>query len=369
MKHPPSLRQLASSFLKIGLTSFGGPLVAMSLIHSEAVEERRWVTPEWFAQTLGILQAVPGPSAFEMSLSVGIALRGRLGGVVCAAAYMLPGFFIMTALSAAYVRLGALEAPARALAALTPATLAVLAAVALKLTRKLVVDRADWLVWAATLAACLAGLSPVWAILAGGAAALAVKRPGAAAVPLALAPVALFSLPTEAVERLPALFFGMLKAGALVVGGGYNIAAFLMDDFVSGKGWLTAEQFLAGFALAQFKPGPIILTSVFVGYLAAGLPGALTAALGVFLPCVATLLVLGPEIERLRGGERTQAVLQGMGVAATASIVSAGVQMLPAATAGRWSLPILGASLVALSKLEPGWVLLGAAALGLAVGR
>lgn len=362
----PTLRELAASFLKVGLTSFGGPLVAMSLIHAEAVENRRWVTPQWFAQTLGILQAVPGPSAFEMSLSVGIFLRGRVGGLVCAAAYMLPGFFIMLALSAAYVRLGALQGPGRALSALAPAAIAVLAVVTVKLTRKVVSDRLDWTLWIATVAACLAGLPVLWAVLLGGAAALAVRRPAATA--LALAPVPILVSFPDALDRLPALFVGMVKAGALVVGGGYNIAAFLMDDFVKGKGWLTPEQFLAGFALAQFKPGPIILTSVFVGYLAAGLAGALTAASGVFLPCVATLLVLGPHLERLRGGEKTQVVLQGMGVAATASIVSAGVQMLPAALSGKSSPLILGASLLALWKLEPGWVLLGAAAAGLVLG-
>lgn len=367
MDHRPALRDLAASFLKVGLTSFGGPLVAMGLIHAEAVEHRRWVTPQWFAQTLGILQAVPGPSAFEMSLSVGIALRGRLGGVACAAAYMLPGFFIMLALSAAYVRLGSLQGPERALSALAPSALAVLAVVCARLTRKVVADRLDWALWAATVLACLAGLPVLWAVLAGGAAALAVRRPSSA--PLALAPLPMLVSFPDALDRLPALFVGMLKAGALVVGGGYNIAAFLMDDFVRRKGWLTPEQFLAGFALAQFKPGPIILTSVFVGYLAAGVIGALTAAVGVFLPCVATLLVLGPHLERLRGGERTQIVLQGMGVAATASIVSAGVQMLPAALSARFSPLILGASLLALWRLEPGWVLLGAAAAGLALGR
>ncbi|MBI4423067.1 MAG: chromate efflux transporter [Elusimicrobia bacterium] len=361
----PSTRELVSGFLKVGLTSFGGPLVAMSLIHQEAVERKRWVTPQWFAQTLGILQAVPGPSAFEMSLSIGIATRGRLGGLACAAAYMLPGFFLMLALSAAYFHLGQMPAAARTLAALGPAALAVLGIVCVRLTRKLVVDRLDWALWAAALAACLAGVPVGGVVVLGGAASLSVRRPSAAG--LALVPFVLLGAGPGSLERLPSLFFGMLKAGALIVGGGYNIAAFVSDDFVARRGWLSPEEFLAGFALAQFKPGPIILLSVFVGYRVAGALGAVVAAAGVFLPCVSTLLALGPGLERLRGGPRAGVFLSGMGVAATASVVAAAVEMLPAAVSAPRAVVVFVVALAALQKLEPGVVLAAAALAGLLV--
>lgn len=363
---PPRLRELAAAFFQVGCTSFGGPIVAMGLIHREAVERRRWVSPEWFASTLGLLEAVPGPSATEMSVSVGIARRGRLGGIVSGLAYVLPGFFAMLALSAAYFRFGSLPSAAGAVSWLKPAAVAVLSLVCLRLARAVLKDKPDFLFAAASCAACLAGLPLAYSLLAAGALRLALeRRPGL----LGIAPLAWLGLPPEGAGRLARLFAGMFKAGAMVSGGGYVIASFLSQDFVARKGWISAEDFLAGLALAQFKPGPIILLSVFVGYKAAGLAGALLSAFAVFLPCFGTLLALGPSIERLRTHPELSVFLRGMGAAAIGSLVAVSLQLLLAAVRGPAAAAVYLAGLAGLSFLAPGWVLAAASASGLILGR
>jgi chromate transporter len=368
MAHPrgkPGLRELASVSLKIGLTSFGGPLVAMGLIHREAVEKRRWVSPEWFAETLGLLEAVPGPSASEMSISVGIAMRGRLGGLVAGLCYVLPGFFIMLALSALYFRYGAVPAAAGLLAGLKPAAMAVLTMVCLRLGRVMAKDRADALFMGAAFAACLLGTVAAWAILGLGFISLAWRRGLAAGLAAAAAALALLGVPPEGLGRLPELFLGTLKAGAMVTGGGFVIASFLQQDFVAARGWLSTEEFLAGLALAQFKPGPVVLLTAFVGYKVAGVPGAALAALGAFLPCFGILLAVGPHIERLRGGPNAAAFLRGMGAAAIGTIGAVAVELMTAAVRDVPSAALYAAGVAALWRLDPVWVLAGSALIGL----
>jgi len=366
--HPPSLRQLFRSFLKIGLTSFGGPLVAMSLIHREVVENRRWVSPDWFSARLGLLEAIPGPSAAEMSVSVGLRFHGRLGGLTTGLAYVLPGFFIMVGLSALYFRFGSVPLAESLLAGLKPATMAVLGVVTLRLSRSILRDRADAALWGLGLAASLLGASIAGTVLACGLARwLYERRPSR--IPdsggASLAALAPFWLLPAAAGRLPALFLGCFKAGALVTGGGYVMASFLSQDFVVRRGWLSPEEFLAGLALAQFKPGPVILLAAFVGYKTAGVLGACVASFGVFLPCFGALLAVGPALERLHASPTAATFLRGMGAAAVGSILAVAIQLFPAAVSGvsGWGLFLSG--LAGLYWLEPGYILAAAALLGL----
>ncbi|MBI5630222.1 MAG: chromate transporter [Elusimicrobia bacterium] len=347
----PTLRELFFTFLKVGCTSFGGPLVAMGLIHREVVEKRRWVSAHWFASTIGLLEAVPGPSATEMSIAIGIHKGGRKWGLICGLAYVLPGFFVMTGLSWFYFKYGAVPALSGMVTALKPCAMAVLTVVCLRLARKIVMDRADALLFAASLLACLMHASVAWVVFLGGLARYAWERPSRA-------------LASLEPNILAAIFLGTFKAGALVTGGGYVIASFLNQDFVLRKGWLTPEQFLAGLALAQFKPGPVTMLSAFVGYKAAGFLGAVLGLFGVMLPCFGTLLALGPAVERLRSGPRVMVFLKGMSAASVGSVVAVAAQLTIPALQGAYGFVFYPASLAALYWLEPAWVLAGSACLG-----
>lgn len=364
----PSLGRLALTFFKVGITSFGGPIVALGLIHFEAVERHRWVTPHWFSSTVGLLEAVPGPTATEMSISVGVALRGRLGGLVAGLAYVLPGFFIILALSAVYFRFGELPWMSAGVEGLKPGAMAVLALVCWKLARSTVRDRVDAVILAASMVLCLLGASIALVILAFGLVRLAWEKRSPSALASFLPAALLFPSGSD-ISRAPSLFLGMLKAGALVTGGGYVIASFMSQDFVTARGWLTREEFLAGLAIAQFKPGPIILLSVFIGYKAAGAAGALLSALAVFLPCFSILLAVGPHIERVRGGPRLSVFLRGMAAASIGSIIAVAIQLLPPAVGSAAQAAVFAAALAALTKLDPAWVMAASALAGLWVVR
>ena len=283
-----SLGRLFLRFLRFGALAWGGPAAQIAMIKRECVDQERWIDEEQFKKILAVYQVLPGPEAHELCVYFGRERAGRIGGLLAGLGFMLPGFVLMLALSAAYVEadLGAeLDALFYGLKA---AVGALVARALVRLTKSFITDTALAALAIAAFVLTLAGATFVAVLIGAGLlyelwtgrrrwASRASSFGPAPLVAAAVAGAVTLSLNAE-------IFLEGLKAGLLTFGGAYTVVPFLQESSVDQQGWLTDAQFLDGLALSGVLPAPLIIFSTFVGYVAGGLSGALLMTLGIFLP-------------------------------------------------------------------------------------
>jgi chromate transporter len=293
----PSLRAFAGYFLALGAFGFGGPIALIGAMQRDLVERRRWVSREDYLMGLALAQLAPGPLAAQLAIYLGWVRARILGASVVAVAFILPSFAMVLGLSVLYVRLGGLPLMRGAFYGVAPAAIAIIARGAFKLVRMtLASDRLLWLVFAASaIATAASGREWVLLVLASGLIVLLARRGGALPALLGVAPAGWWITGLHGPANRATLvqlgaFFA--AAGTFVFGSGLAIVPFLHGGVVQSRHWLDERQFLDAVAVAMITPGPVVITVAFIGYLVAGLAGAMVAAAGVFLPCY--LLVIGP---------------------------------------------------------------------------
>jgi len=379
------LRELASLFLKLGTISFGGPAAHIAMMEGEVVRKRRWVTHEQFLDMLGAANLIPGPTSTEMAINTGFVRAGWAGLCVAGASFILPAALITGAFAWAYVRFGSLPQAAAVLGGIKPAVLGVIAVAISRLGKTAVKDAGLAILGALSLVGFFWGLSPILILFGGGLAGMLVRRlakgRGAAAVVFsvpaspsflarifgnfsvgyataaAVAPVAAgIALVRPSVDQV-ALFF--LKLGAVLYGGGYVLLAFLEQGLVRQHAWLTQQQLLDSVAIGQFTPGPVFSTATFIGYLLAGVPGAVVATLGIFLPSFFYVALLAPVL--LRQSEWMGAFLDSVNVCAGALMFGVTIRLGMDALRGwlSWVVAALSLAVLLRWKVSPAWVVLG----------
>ncbi len=349
---PYSLRQLLGYFVRLGTFGFGGPIALCGYMQRDLVERRGWVSPDDYKQGLALAQLAPGPLAAQLAIYLGW-VRGRaLGATLVAAAFILPSFVMVMVLSALYVRFGGLAWMQGAFYGIGAAVIAIIARSAWKLVRMtLARDPLLWAVFAvAGVVTAWTESEIVWLFLGGGVLVLAVRGlPGAvtrratlAAWPLWLV-TGLHGAPAAGV--LARIFWYFAEAGAFVFGSGLAIVPFLYGGVVERFHWLDQRQFLDAVAVAMITPGPVVITTAFIGYLVAGPLGGALAALGVFLPCYLFVIVPAPYFRRFAGNVAVRAFVDGVTAAATGAIAGAAVVL------GRRAIVDVPTALVALATL------------------
>jgi chromate transporter len=294
-----------------------------------------------------------------MAIHIGYLRAGRLGGLVAGLLFILPAFILMLALSWAYVTYGAIPRVGALFYGLKPAVLAIILVTTYRLGRTAVTDLRLALVALFSLAVTL--LAPgaeIAALLIAGLAGLYLYAPrpaGNSLRSLVITPLltSLSYMVLSPQSSVLALAWVFLKAGALLFGGGYVMIPLVEPEVVGQYGWLTHRQFLDGIALGQSTPGPIVITATFIGYLAAGLPGAVVATAAIFLPAfVLVLFLTGPFTNRLRNAPRPRAFLKGVNAAVAGSILATAITLSTSAVVDLPTLLILAASLLALLWLR-----------------
>jgi len=348
----PSLRQACAVWLKVGYLGFGGPAGQIALLHREVVERRGWVDEDRFAHALSFCMLLPGPEAQQLATWLGWRLHGVRGGLAAGLLFVLPGLAAMLALSALYVVHGQASWAAPALLGLKAAVVALVLQALIRMAGRAARGRAG------KIAAVLAFLAlsftiapfPLVILVAGlagwffGARDAAfdasaehapLKGAGRAALiclAVWLAPVALaFALaPSSALAQIGAVFSGL----AVVSFGGAYAALAYVGQVAGELNWLTPNQMLDGLGLAETTPGPLVLTFVFVGFVAAwrdadpalawpaAILGGLMAAWATFAPSFLWIFAGGPFVERLRTHARAAAALSWVGAAVVGVIAS-----------------------------------------------
>ena len=367
-----SLAQFTGYFLRLGAVGFGGPIALAGRMQQDLVDGRRWISQEDYVEGLAFAQLAPGPLAAQLAMYLGYVRAGILGATLVGIAFVLPSFLMVLALSAAYMRYGGLNWMQAVFYGIGAAVIAIIARSAHKLTKLTL--RKDPLLWGIflVLAVSTAWTSReiIWLVVAGGVIAVAVK-----AIPARTPALATLILPLGLV--LPAggpvlqIFLFFAKAGLFVFGSGLAIVPFLYGGVVQGHHWLNDRQFVDAVAVAMITPGPVVITVAFIGYVVAGVAGGTAAALGVFLPVYAMVVLLAPSYKRRAKNPQLNAFVRGVTAAATGAIAGS-VVVLARRSIYDW--PTLLIALVTLAVLfkwkVPEPVVIGVAAVvGLVLRR
>jgi len=319
------MRDLIVVFGTLGLIGFGGPAAHIGLIRREVVERRGWLSDAQLIDLVGITSLIPGPNSTELAMLVGRMRAGRAGLVVAGLAFILPAAAIALALAWAYVAYGATPAGEAVLYGVAPVIVAIVLAALIVFARTALGRPLTAALAAAVAALWLVGVNELILLLAA-ALLMGVARGGAR-----LGAPALFALPMAVASassvNLLTLAGVFLKAGALLYGSGYVLIAFLRGDLVERLGWLTDAQLLDAVAIGQVTPGPLFTTATFIGYMLAGVPGAVVATMAIFLPAFVFVALAAPLIERVRDRPLTSALLDGVNAAAIGLMAAVTLQL------------------------------------------
>jgi chromate transporter len=322
------LTQFVGYFLWLGTVGFGGPIALAGHMQQDLVDSRGWIRKEDYLEGLALAQLAPGPLAAQLAIYLGYIRAGVLGATAVGAAFVLPSFLMVLALSAAYVRFGGLPWMQGMFYGIGAAVIGIIARSAFKLT-KLTLGK-DKLLWAifAVLAVSTAWTSQeiIWLFVLGGVTNLFAKAfpnpvPAGSSLSLIFTPKA---LPIGVLTgTLLQIFVYFAKAGMFVFGSGLAVVPFLYGGVVQGHHWLTDHQFVDAVAVAMITPGPVVITVAFIGYLVAGIAGATAAALGIFLPVYLVVVLLAPSYKRWAKNPQLNAFVRGVTAAATGAIAGA----------------------------------------------
>jgi chromate transporter len=330
-----SAAEVFLAFLKLGLTSFGGPIAHLGYFRAEFVERRRWLSERAFVDLVALSQFLPGPASSQTGFAIGLMRGGYLGGLAAWVGFTTPSAILMVLFAYGAGGIAATPPGAGLLHGLKLVAVAIVAQAVLGMARNLCPDkpRASIAVLAIILMLIAPGsLGQIGAIVLGGIGGLALCRGAADALPDTVAmPISrrvgviclcLFSL-LLALSFVPvrdgaaALFNAFYRSGALVFGGGHVVLPLLRDAVVV-PGWVSDNAFLAGYGAAQAVPGPLFTFAAYLGAGASpvgGVAGAVIALLAIFLPGVLVLMGTLPFWNQLRARPDAQAAMRGINAA------------------------------------------------------
>jgi chromate transporter len=361
------LGELTRLFLRLGVTAFGGPAAHIAMMHDEVVRRRGWVSDVGFVDLVGATNLIPGPNSTELAIYLGWdRARGR-GLVVAGVCFIAPAALIVGALAWIYVTYGDTPTLEGALYGIKPVVIAIVAQALVKLIPTVAKTALLGVLAAGALAAYLLGVNELIVLAAGGVLAAAVRvlrRVGAHGLSLWL-PIWALAPASNDVE-LGRLFLVFLRIGAVLYGSGYVLLAFLRSELVERLGWITSQQLLDAVSIGQVTPGPVFTTATFVGYVTAGVWGAVLATVGIFLPSFIFVALLTRLVGWMRASPTLGAVLDGVNAAAIGLMAGVSVQLAGDALIDPLTIAILVTTGLALwrTQLNSAWLIAGGAGIG-----
>ena len=345
----PSFTEALRVWAKIGVLSFGGPAGQIALMHRVLVDEKKWIDEPRYLSALNFCMLLPGPEAMQLATYVGWRMHGVKGGLAAGLLFVLPGALVVLILSMLYAALGKLPVAEAFMMGVKAAVLAIVVEALLRIARRGLKARADQLLAAAAFVAIfffgvpfplIVLAAAIFGFMRSGGVSAVVSEP-APAVPISQTAttaalwLAIWITPLLAVAAwfgsghvLAQLGLFFSKLAVVTFGGAYAVLAYMAQDVVQHFGWLSAGEMVDGLGLAETTPGPLILVTEFVGFLAAfrhgggnpwvmGVLGTAVTLWATFAPCFLWIFVGAPYIEWLRTAPRLQSAL----AAVTAAVV------------------------------------------------
>ena len=377
----PTEGQAFRFWLKLGMISFGGPAGQIAIMHDELVEKRRWISERRFLHALNFCMALPGPEAQQLASYIGYSMYGVRGAMTAGGLFVLPSFVLLCLMSAIYVEYGEVAAVAGVVRGLGAAVIALVAAAVLRVGGRVIHTPAALATAVVAFVVLVVGVPFPVIIAAAGLVGYMVgrSRPTLLGKPsghrddepdevrsesglrrrfvktilIWLVPLSVLLLAGGLVAELAGFF---TLAALATFGGAYAVLPFVADAAVNRFGWLSADDMVAGLALGESTPGPLIMVNTFVGFLAGynvegglawGLVGATIATLCTFAPSFVFIISGAPLIDRIRTTGAFSSALNGITIAVVGVIAA---------------LAVFVARHAAFSDGQPDWLVIVAAA-------
>lgn len=328
----PTLWEINRYFLILGATGFGGPVALANYMRRDLAERRHWLTDEEYDRGLAIATACPGPLAYQLGVYCGYITHGVLGGVLVALSFAFAPFVLVTAAAMVYVHYATSDWIRGLFYGIGPVVVALILKACWNLgTKTLKRESRAWIVAGAALVITILVQRELTALfIAAGVQGLFLFRPqtkpdrGCEAAPLPgaaqkvrahVVPLLLALAPAAAPAAVSNLFVFFFRTGLLVFGSGLVVVSFVKAYVVDQYHWMNDRTFLDAVAIGMVSPGPVVITATFVGYVVAGILGALAATVGIFLPSVLFTVAGTPLLLRFRDNPYVQGFVRGVTVA------------------------------------------------------
>ncbi len=363
----PAWREVFLYFLFLGFVNVGGPVAQITMMFNHMVEKRQWLSKDRFVKIMAFCHMLPGPEALQLAIYVGYLKRKLWGGILAGLTFILPGAVVMVVLSWLYVKYGQLPQVLNALYVLKPAVLGIIAAGIIKLGRAAIPNFFLAILLIGAFAGMrFAGINFLLILLIAGVLNLIVDqgwpllKKTAPTLPAMVGGIGL--LVPFGDSRLFQVAWLFLKTGLLSFGGAYASLVFVQRGAVAQYHWLSDGQLLDGVALSVATPGPFMLFTAFVGYLASGVTGAVLATFFVFLPSFIFVIVGVHYVEKVRDNRMIQAFLAGVSAAVVGIIAVVSLDLIPEALID-WptvGIAVISFLLIAFLKRDVALVAVGA---------
>lgn len=329
---PPryTLWQMVRYMMTLGTWGFGGPVALVGYMYRDLVEKRGWISEAEYKEGMALAQLMPGPLAAQLAIYLGYVHYRVLGATLVGAAFVLPSFFMVVAIGAAYTAFGGIGWMQAVFYGVGASVIGIIAMSAYKLTTKNIgKDKLLWAIFAVSAAVTVITKSEVvWVFLGAGALVWLLRAPpgwatkgkvNSAAAPLA----AFFAMDNLDWHKLGQIGAYFAYAGSFVFGSGLAIVPFLYGGVVQEYHWLNDRQFVDAVAVAMITPGPVVITTGFIGFLVSGFWGAVVAAAGTFIPCYLFTILPAPYFKRHGKRPGIVAFVDGVTAAAIGAITGA----------------------------------------------
>lgn len=378
--------KLFFSFLRLGLTAFGGPAM-VAYIRELAIKKNHWLSEESFKQGVAVCQVIPGATAMQVVAYVGLRSGGPFGAIMAYVGFGLPAFLLMVVLAAFYQSAHDHATIVAIFRGLQIIVIALVANAALTFGRSTIKTWQDGVLGLAVTAYLVMQGNPVIAILAAAILGLFLYRkkqsspgkpsPSSTAITLSHLKTPLL-LTLTLVAGMALLYYNnrqlfnlslvMVKVDFLAFGGGYGSIPLMFDEVVGVQKWLDGKAFMDGIALGQVTPGPIVITATFVGYLIAFLPGALIGTVSIFAPSLIMLTLAVPYADRIQNNALFQRAMHGILVSFVGLLLSVTIRFILTV---EWGMPQVSLAIIAFlalrMKVDMLWVVFAGAGISFLV--
>ncbi|MBX9793625.1 MAG: chromate transporter [Burkholderiaceae bacterium] len=325
-----SLWQIVRYMLALGTWGFGGPVALVGYMYRDLVEKRHWISESDYKEGLALAQLMPGPLAAQLAIYLGYVHYRVLGATLVGLAFVLPSFLMVVAIGAAYSAYGGIAWMQAVFYGVGAAVIGIIAMSAYKLTTKNIgKDKLLWAIFAVSAAVTVITKSEiVWIFLGAGVLVWLLRAPpkswfGGTMNSLAAPIAAFFAIDALDWHKLGQIGAYFAYAGSFVFGSGLAIVPFLYGGVVQEYHWLNDRQFVDAVAVAMITPGPVVITTGFIGYLVSGFWGAVVAAAATFVPCYLLTILPAPYFKKHGKRPGIVAFVDGVTAAAIGAITGA----------------------------------------------
>ena len=325
-----TLWQLVRYMLALGTWGFGGPVALVGYMYRDLVEKRHWISESDYKEGMALAQLMPGPLAAQLAIYLGYVHYRARGATLVGLGFVLPSFVMVVAIGAVYTTYGGIGWMQAVFYGVGAAVIGIIAMSAYKLTTKNIgKDKLLWAIFLVSAAVTVITKSEiVWIFLGAGVLVWLVRAPpkrwfGGTVNSFAAPLLAFFALDAIDWHKLGQIGAYFAYAGSFVFGSGLAIVPFLYGGVVQEYHWLTDRQFVDAVAVAMITPGPVVITTGFIGYLVAGFWGAVVAAAGTFVPCYLFTILPAPYFKKHGKRPGIVAFVDGVTAAAIGAITGA----------------------------------------------